>query len=234
MASTTTAGDSHSLPSSPATSPSVFLDDHPSFLRSPSSTPTFLDQIAPSSFYLPGVVPDAAGAREYSPPLGQLAQAARKPTRKRPRASRRPPTTVLTTDASNFRAMVQEFTGFPAPPPLSSCLPPHLLSGGALLPSGSAAPAAFQPTLASSPTTNATSLVLDALALLAKTKAIAAAAAAAPPSSGSELYSSYGPVLARAIPFDDGFEVADGESTGAGGGHGLLSSTTPYAGERRY
>ncbi|XP_045815148.1 putative uncharacterized protein DDB_G0277255 isoform X2 [Trifolium pratense] len=37
-------------------------------------------------------------------------------TKKRTRASRRAPTTVLTTDTSNFRAMVQEFTGIPAPP----------------------------------------------------------------------------------------------------------------------
>ncbi|XP_038877523.1 uncharacterized protein LOC120069779 [Benincasa hispida] len=37
-------------------------------------------------------------------------------TKKRPRASRRAPTTVLTTDTTNFRAMVQEFTGIPAPP----------------------------------------------------------------------------------------------------------------------
>lgn len=36
--------------------------------------------------------------------------------KKRSRASRRAPTTVLTTDTSNFRAMVQEFTGIPAPP----------------------------------------------------------------------------------------------------------------------
>ncbi|CAL1390416.1 unnamed protein product [Linum trigynum] len=36
--------------------------------------------------------------------------------KKRTRASRRAPTTVLTTDTSNFRAMVQEFTGIPAPP----------------------------------------------------------------------------------------------------------------------
>ncbi|XP_038883509.1 protein transport protein SEC31-like [Benincasa hispida] len=36
--------------------------------------------------------------------------------RKRTRASRRAPTTILTTDTSNFRAMVQEFTGIPAPP----------------------------------------------------------------------------------------------------------------------
>lgn len=37
-------------------------------------------------------------------------------SKKRSRASRRAPTTVLTTDTSNFRAMVQEFTGIPAPP----------------------------------------------------------------------------------------------------------------------
>ncbi|XVF36731.1 hypothetical protein REPUB_Repub19eG0083300 [Reevesia pubescens] len=36
--------------------------------------------------------------------------------KKRTRASRRAPTTVLTTDTTNFRAMVQEFTGIPAPP----------------------------------------------------------------------------------------------------------------------
>lgn len=36
--------------------------------------------------------------------------------RKRTRASRRAPTTVLTTDTSNFRAMVQEFTGIPSSP----------------------------------------------------------------------------------------------------------------------
>ncbi|KAL3637379.1 hypothetical protein CASFOL_018547 [Castilleja foliolosa] len=41
--------------------------------------------------------------------------AARNP-RKRSRASRRAPTTVLSTDTTNFRAMVQEFTGIPAPP----------------------------------------------------------------------------------------------------------------------
>ncbi|KAI4330164.1 hypothetical protein MLD38_028467 [Melastoma candidum] len=40
----------------------------------------------------------------------------RRNPKKRTRASRRAPTTVLTTDTSNFRAMVQEFTGIPAPP----------------------------------------------------------------------------------------------------------------------
>ncbi|XP_062178440.1 uncharacterized protein LOC133883218 [Phragmites australis] len=39
-----------------------------------------------------------------------------KPARRRPRASRRAPVTLLNTDTSNFRAMVQQFTGIPAPP----------------------------------------------------------------------------------------------------------------------
>ncbi|CAL1385908.1 unnamed protein product [Linum trigynum] len=39
-----------------------------------------------------------------------------KPARKRSRASRRTPTTLLSTDTSNFRAMVQQFTGGPAGP----------------------------------------------------------------------------------------------------------------------
>ncbi|KAL3630195.1 hypothetical protein CASFOL_023179 [Castilleja foliolosa] len=48
--------------------------------------------------------------------------AARNP-KKRSRASRRAPTTVLTTDTTNFRSMVQEFTGIPAPPFDSSSFP---------------------------------------------------------------------------------------------------------------
>ncbi|KAJ0647571.1 putative VQ motif-containing protein [Helianthus annuus] len=36
--------------------------------------------------------------------------------KKRSRASRRAPTTVLNTDTHNFRAMVQQFTGIPSPP----------------------------------------------------------------------------------------------------------------------
>ncbi|KAF8406001.1 hypothetical protein HHK36_008081 [Tetracentron sinense] len=44
-------------------------------------------------------------------------------SKKRSRASRRAPTTVLTTDTSNFRAMVQEFTGIPAPPFSASPFP---------------------------------------------------------------------------------------------------------------
>ncbi|PPS16573.1 hypothetical protein GOBAR_AA04022 [Gossypium barbadense] len=37
-----------------------------------------------------------------------------KPARKRSRASRRTPTTLLNTDPTNFRAMVQQFTGGPS------------------------------------------------------------------------------------------------------------------------
>ncbi|EEF48489.1 rho GTPase-activating protein gacF [Ricinus communis] len=59
-----------------------------------------------------------------SSPSDQTHVVTRNP-KKRTRASRRAPTTVLTTDTSNFRAMVQEFTGIPAPPfsgsPYSRC-----------------------------------------------------------------------------------------------------------------
>ncbi|KAJ4840326.1 hypothetical protein Tsubulata_023736 [Turnera subulata] len=54
------------------------------------------------------------GGRSSSP-ADQTHVVTRNP-KKRTRASRRAPTTVLTTDTSNFRAMVQEFTGIPAPP----------------------------------------------------------------------------------------------------------------------
>ncbi|GLJ49768.1 hypothetical protein SUGI_1056830 [Cryptomeria japonica] len=52
----------------------------------------------------------------------EQAGGASKAGKKRSRASRRAPTTVLTTDTSNFRAMVQEFTGIP-PAPFASASP---------------------------------------------------------------------------------------------------------------
>ncbi|KAL5210985.1 hypothetical protein ABZP36_006608 [Zizania latifolia] len=93
----------------------------------------------PSSSYLDspfhGLLPTSSSATmspspapPHPPPPAPL-----KPPKKRPRASRRPPTTVLTTDTSNFRAMVQEFTGFPAPPFVAAPPPavrPRLLGGG--------------------------------------------------------------------------------------------------------
>ncbi|KAM0915125.1 hypothetical protein ACQ4PT_011033 [Festuca glaucescens] len=66
--------------------------------------------------------PASAGSGDGSPnrsAAGVLGpRAAGKPSaaRKRARASRRAPVTMLNTDAANFRAMVQQFTGIPAPP----------------------------------------------------------------------------------------------------------------------
>ncbi|CAA6671870.1 unnamed protein product [Spirodela intermedia] len=50
------------------------------------------------------------------PPTGRAA-------RRRSRASRKAPTTILNTDASNFRAMVQQFTGVPTRPSRQTILP---------------------------------------------------------------------------------------------------------------
>ncbi|KAL2906096.1 Calmodulin-binding protein 25 [Bienertia sinuspersici] len=86
--------------------------------------------------------PPATITSSSGPSLGPTGSA-RNP-KKRSRASRRAPTTVLTTDTNNFRQMVQEFTGVPAPPfttrtqfnlfntgfafnPGSSTPPPYLL-----------------------------------------------------------------------------------------------------------
>ncbi|KAB2031106.1 hypothetical protein ES319_D05G281900v1 [Gossypium barbadense] len=52
-------------------------------------------------------------------PVGELNGVVKNP-KKRTRASRKAPTTVLTTDPTNFRAMVQEYTGIPTPPGSSS------------------------------------------------------------------------------------------------------------------
>ncbi|CAI9777958.1 unnamed protein product [Fraxinus pennsylvanica] len=57
-------------------------------------------------------LPAHAGSEQFD----QQPNSATKNPKKRPRASRRAPTTVLTTDTTNFRQMVQEFTGIPAAP----------------------------------------------------------------------------------------------------------------------
>ncbi|KAI3706153.1 hypothetical protein L1987_76411 [Smallanthus sonchifolius] len=55
--------------------------------------------------------------------------------KKRTRASRRAPTTVLTTDTTNFRQMVQEFTGIPTAPFTTASFSRRLdLFGGSLNP----------------------------------------------------------------------------------------------------
>ncbi|KAI3691530.1 hypothetical protein L2E82_49894 [Cichorium intybus] len=54
---------------------------------------------------------DAAIQVHREPTQGTIGQAAPKPTRRRSRASRRTPTTVLNASPTDFRALVQQFTG---------------------------------------------------------------------------------------------------------------------------
>ncbi|XP_030463336.2 uncharacterized protein LOC115683067 [Syzygium oleosum] len=78
--------------------------------------------VAPVQFPLAQESPKSVQGQAAAPSAadnGNNAGSANAPVRnpkKRSRASRRAPTTVLTTDTTNFRAMVQEFTGIPAPP----------------------------------------------------------------------------------------------------------------------
>ncbi|WOL06415.1 hypothetical protein Cni_G15149 [Canna indica] len=102
--------------------------DYPSLTYFDSSTPLLpLDSTAAGPpFPRPRPIPSssnctaaAAGSQSSSsssvqPPHQPVVTP--RGSKKRSRASRRAPTTVLTTDASNFRAMVQEFTGIPSPP----------------------------------------------------------------------------------------------------------------------
>ncbi|PIN06077.1 hypothetical protein CDL12_21383 [Handroanthus impetiginosus] len=57
-----------------------------------------------------------------SPGQGRIS----KPVRRRSRVSSRTPTTVLNTDAANFRAMVQHFTGAPTAPFSAMSRPPSV------------------------------------------------------------------------------------------------------------
>lgn len=68
------------------------------------------------------ISPESVPRGSVSGPPNEQNAVVRNP-KKRSRASRRAPTTVLTTDTANFRAMVQEFTGIPAPPFTSSPFP---------------------------------------------------------------------------------------------------------------
>lgn len=62
--------------------------------------------------------PSSIGPGHLSPSGSHLSPEGRvsKPIRRRSRASRRTPTTLLNTDTTNFRAMVQQFTGGPSAP----------------------------------------------------------------------------------------------------------------------
>jgi len=63
-----------------------------------------------------GGSPTKAARHQQQQQLGVDGPRVGKPARRRSRASRRAPVTLLNTDTANFRAMVQQFTGIPAPP----------------------------------------------------------------------------------------------------------------------
>ncbi|KAF9681891.1 hypothetical protein SADUNF_Sadunf05G0050300 [Salix dunnii] len=97
------------------------------FISSSSPTQQFTNQIQNRATFqsLPSHGQESARRGSVSGTNDQVSSSTagiRNP-KKRPRASRRAPTTVLSTDTSNFRAMVQEFTGIPAPPFTSSPFP---------------------------------------------------------------------------------------------------------------
>ncbi|XP_074264387.1 uncharacterized protein LOC141586889 [Silene latifolia] len=89
------------------TTPTTTVGPAASF--SPNNNNNLLTRIGPGPVSIP-----SSGAPLVSDHPGP-GGAVRNP-KKRSRASRRAPTTVLTTDTNNFRQMVQEFTGIPAPP----------------------------------------------------------------------------------------------------------------------
>lgn len=76
--------------------------------NSSSSLPQSRNQSIPAVQFTGPSSSDGLGPRAPPPQI--------KNPKKRTRASRRAPTTVLTTDTTNFRQMVQEFTGIPAAP----------------------------------------------------------------------------------------------------------------------
>ncbi|KAG6770972.1 hypothetical protein POTOM_022315 [Populus tomentosa] len=81
--------------------------------RAADSTTVTTTTINTSSVQNPmGSSNSSSSAGRHLSPEGRVA----KPVRKRSRASRRTPTTLLNTDTTNFRAMVQQFTGGPSAP----------------------------------------------------------------------------------------------------------------------
>ncbi|XP_039054488.1 VQ motif-containing protein 22-like [Hibiscus syriacus] len=91
------------------TSESVFGDqgsDPSGFVK----TPTITTSTAPANSLGSGLGGGSSGG--HLSPEGRVGKSARR----RSRASRRTPTTLLNTDTTNFRAMVQQFTGGPSAP----------------------------------------------------------------------------------------------------------------------
>ncbi|KAK7306883.1 hypothetical protein VNO77_44843 [Canavalia gladiata] len=102
------------------------------------SIPDFINVVPAATTAVTTVTTPTLGTSNSSPsssvhlsPEGRVS----KPTRRRSRASRRTPTTLLNTDTTNFRAMVQQFTGGPTAPfaPTPSTAPhvlPNLMGFG--------------------------------------------------------------------------------------------------------
>jgi hypothetical protein len=223
MASTSSDG----LPCYPAAPASTLLD-----VQAHHHRQLYVDPAAAATTSFFPATTDAQAEAQPLPP----ATVPRKP-RKRARASRRATTTVLTTDATNFRAMVQEFTGFPAPP-----FAPHLgqLSPGAVLfgagtsPSGSVGGAPFHHQLL-----RPSPLKLSASphgppppsCTIGNTSSFAHTLLA--PSLSSESYVRFGPTFAAgAVPiYGEGFAAA---MAGKGVEHGHDLATSFLHAEDRY
>ncbi|KAI5678576.1 hypothetical protein M9H77_09526 [Catharanthus roseus] len=92
----------HNLSNEPNTRPTTIFGGQ--VAESTVVTTTFNSATVPSPRGLGGHNSD-----HLSPDSGRVSR----PIRRRSRASRRTPTTLLNTDTSNFRAMVQQFTGGP-------------------------------------------------------------------------------------------------------------------------
>ncbi|CAN8320543.1 unnamed protein product [Cochlearia groenlandica] len=121
------SGNSESLQSSSdehESSSTGALADHSSFFLPPFSSSSsssttylnFVNNLISGDILVP---PSPPPPLPLPLPPKPSSSSSRNP-RKRTRASRRAPTTVLTTNTCNFRAMVQEFTGLPSSPFSSS------------------------------------------------------------------------------------------------------------------
>ncbi|CAD6238847.1 unnamed protein product [Miscanthus lutarioriparius] len=106
-----------------------------------SSTTSSASELLSSSGQVDAPAPGSSrpGARALAGPrVGRV-------TKRKPRPSRRPPTTYITADPANFRRMVQEITGLPVPGP--SSFPAASEAATVAAPNWTAAPACVLPTL---------------------------------------------------------------------------------------
>ncbi|RZS16543.1 hypothetical protein BHM03_00048539 [Ensete ventricosum] len=125
--SSSSVGGATTLPPAPLSDCQNFFD-YPSIsclnsstsllpLDSAAAVPWLCSHLDSSNCTAAAVCQSSSSMSSVQQPVATAAAAAGpRSSKKRSRASPRAPTTVLTTDTSNFRAMVQEFTGIPSPP----------------------------------------------------------------------------------------------------------------------